>query len=445
VTDGHTPGRSGVRQDTSDALLREVAAAQSESRLPSLAAGVVRDGELVWTATRGRFANRDGERPTPDTQYRIGSISKTFTAVLVMQCRDDGLLALSDPVGKHLPGVPFGDLTVRQLLAHSGGMNAEPAGDWWERNPGLSFEQLAAAMDESATVAPPDRRHHYSNLGYGVLGELVSRLRSAGWMELVQRRILDPLELRRTTYLAQPPAAQGFSVHPFSGRLDDEPAYDAGAMAPAGQLWSTVQDLGRYVAFWLDPPDEVLSRDTVDEMATPQAADPIEKLEASYGLGLRLVADGEHLLAGHTGSMPGFLAGLFVDRDRGIGAVTLANATTGRCSSVPPDLIRVLAEHEPHLPDEWLPEATIGHGEELLGPWFWGNTPHTFVVSGGVLVLVRQGGGRESRFVPHPDGGYTGLDGYFAGERLWVIRTAGGGIDHLDLATFILTRTPYGH
>lgn len=435
---------SKVRPDTADALLREVAAAQSESRLPSIAAGVVRDGELVWTGTRGRYATRDGDLPSIDRQYRIGSISKTFTAVLVMQCRDEGLLALSDAVGKHLPSVPFGDLSIRHLLAHSGGMYAEPAGDWWERNPGVGFDDLVAAMDQSAAVAPPDQRHHYSNLGYGILGELVSRLRGTPWMESVQRRILDPLELRRTSYLPTGKTANGFSVHPFSGVLEEEPAYDADAMAPAGQLWSTIEDLSRYAAFWIDPVHEVLSADTVEEMATPQAADPIENLQASYGLGLRLVADGEHLLLGHTGSMPGFLAGLFADRVRGIGAVTLANATTGRCATVAADLVSIVARFEPPLPAEWMPEATIAEGADLLGTWYWGNTPHSIVVSAGVLVLIRAGGGRESRLMPHPDGGFTGLDGYFAGERLRVVRDDSGAIDHLNLATFILTRTPYG-
>lgn len=429
-----------LRPDTADALLAEVAAAQSESRLPSMTAAVVRDGDLVWSAVRGRFADHDGRRPDGDTQYRIGSITKTFTAVLVMQCRDDGLLSLSDSIGKHLSGIAYGDLTVRHLLAHSGGMNAEPAGDWWERNPGVSFEELAAGLDESAAAGPPDRRHHYSNIGYGLLGELVARLRGAPWFDLVQQRILAPLDLRRTSYLPRQPAAQGFSVHPWSGRLDDEPAYDAGAMAPAGQMWSTVEDLARYAMFWIDPVPEVLRPSTVAEMAAPQASDPNECLTASYGLGLRLHADDPHLFVGHTGSMPGFLAGMFVDRTRRIGAVTLANATSGRCAQVSLELLRTVASHEPALPSEWVPESELPQGEELLGPWHWGNSPQLMSVVNGTLTLT---GTLHSRFVPDGPDVYRGLDGYFAGERLRVVRQ-GTVPEHLDLATFILTRTPYG-
>ncbi|MFD3402493.1 serine hydrolase domain-containing protein [Kribbella sp. NPDC058693] len=429
-----------LRSDTAAALYAEIAAAQSEGKLPSVNGGVLRDGALVWTGARGRFATAGEAAPGPDVQYRIGSITKTLTAVLVLQCRDDGLLSLNDAVGKHLPGIAFGDRTIRHLLAHSGGMNAEPEGPWWERNPGVSFDELTAAMDESQAAGPADRRHHYSNLGYALLGEIVARLRGSSWIELAQERILDPLEMRRTTYFPSTPAAEGFSVHPFSGQLVPEPAYDSGAMAPAGQLWSTIEDLARYASFWIDPVPEVLSRESVEEMAAPVASDPREGLTASYGLGLRLIADDPHLLIGHTGSMPGFLAGLFVDRVRRIGAVTLGNATYGRVASLAPDLVRILAAYEPPIAQEWVPEPTLAQGTDLLGHWYWGNTPLTISVSAGILQLS---GGLTTRLSPLGPDVYQGRDGYLAGEKLRVVRD-GDSISHLDIATFVLTRTPYG-
>ncbi|TDW22989.1 serine hydrolase domain-containing protein [Kribbella kalugense] len=429
-----------LRSDTAAALYAEIAAAQSEGKLPSVNAGVVRDGELVWTGSRGRFATADGALPGADVQYRVGSITKTLTAILVLQCRDDGLLGLNDAIGKHLPGIAFGDRTIRHLLAHSGGMNAEPEGPWWERNPGVSFDELTAAMDDSQAAGSADQRHHYSNLGYGLLGEIVARLRGSTWLELVQERILDPLEMRRTSYFPTGAAAQGFSVHPFGGQLVPEPAYDSGAMAPAGQLWSTIEDLARYASFWIDPVPEVLSRDTIDEMAAPVASDPREGLTASYGLGLRLIADDPHLLIGHTGSMPGFLAGLFVDRVRRVGAVTLGNATYGRVASLAPDLVRTLTAYEPPIAQEWVPEPTLAQGTDLLGHWYWGNTPLTISVSAGILQLS---GGLTTRLSPLAPDLYQGRDGYLAGEKLHVIRT-NNTISHLNIATFVLTRTPYG-
>jgi hypothetical protein len=211
-------------------------------------------------------------------------------------------------------------------------------------------------------------------------------------------------------------------------------------MAPAGQLWSTIEDLAKYACFWIDPVPEVLSRESVEEMATPASADPREALNAAYGLGLRLHADDPHLFVGHTGSMPGFVAGLFVDRVRRIGAVALANATYGKCASVPLDLMRVLVKHEPWLPQEWVPEPELAQGEELLGHWYWGNTPVTISVCGAILQMT---GAFTSRFSPLAVDLYQGRDGYVAGERLRVVRD-GERITHLDLATFVLTRTPYG-
>ncbi len=140
-----------VRPDTARALLARVARAQVEGRAPSLMAGVVRDGSLVWSTARGSV---DGSPPTADTQYRIGSITKPFTAVLVMRLRDEGLLDLDDRVDKHVPDTAVGDRTIRELLAHSSGLAAEPPGVWWERSPGKDWPELAGSFTSDAPARP---------------------------------------------------------------------------------------------------------------------------------------------------------------------------------------------------------------------------------------------------------------------------------------------------
>ena len=105
-----------------------LASDQASQRLPSVAAGLARDGEIVWTGARGKVA---GHRPDAGTQYRAGSITKTFVAASVMKLRDAGRLSLSDPVGNYLdPGVAraAGAMTIGQLLSHSAGLRAETAG-----------------------------------------------------------------------------------------------------------------------------------------------------------------------------------------------------------------------------------------------------------------------------------------------------------------------------
>src|SRR5437764_12218682 len=141
-----------VLPGTAHRLLARVAEAQANARVPSLVAGVVRDGALAWSGGRGLV---DGAAPLPDTQYRIGSISKTFTAVLVMRLRDEGALALTDRYGDHVPGTPFAERTVGQLLSQGAGLQAETNGGWWERTPVGGWDEVVAALDEHAVPHAP--------------------------------------------------------------------------------------------------------------------------------------------------------------------------------------------------------------------------------------------------------------------------------------------------
>jgi CubicO group peptidase (beta-lactamase class C family) len=288
---------------TSRRLLARLARVQRDGRLPSVVAGLVRDGELVWS---GGYGDVPGD--PVDLQYRIGSITKTVTAVLVLQLVDEGRLGLDDPVRAVLGEVGHADRTVRQLLAHDSGVQAEPHGPWWERSEGVGFDELVAANDGSARAFDPQERFHYSNLGYALLGEVVARLHGRTWWEAAHDRVLGPLGMTRTTYEPQQPHAEGFSVHPYAGTLTREPAHDAGAMAPAGQLWSTVGDLATWGSFLLDGHPDVLSPRRLDQMATPRSGVAATGLASVAGLGLQLLAGGSGTVVGHTGSMPGFLA-----------------------------------------------------------------------------------------------------------------------------------------
>jgi len=379
-------------------------------------------------------------------QYRIGSISKTMTAILVVQLRDEGVLDLADRLDQHLPGVGYGDRTIRSLLSHSSGMQSEPAGSWWERSPGNSFEELATGIDDSQTVHPVGATYHYTNLAYGLLGEVVARHTGRTWWEQVKERILRPLEMTRTSYHPEAPAATGYSVHHFAGTLTEEPAQDTGAMAAAGQVWSTVGDLAKYAAFLAEGDEAVLSRARLDELAMPQSGTLAGAATGGYGLGLRLLIGGSGVLVGHTGSMPGFLAGLFVDRVRRTAAVCLANGTTGlRTEGLPSDLLSALEELEPTIAPAWEPVGNVPEEvAEILGLWHWGNTGYSFAYDGREVVISQLGSQVTShRFRPQGDGTFLGSVGYHHGETLHVVRNNDGSINHLACATFIYTRTPY--
>lgn len=431
-----------LSERTRDALTAALQAGQARHRLPSVAAGLVRDRELVWTGAAGTVDGRsDGPRVTTDTQYRIGSITKTFVAVLVMQLRDEGRLDLSEPFGRHVPGTGIDTVTIAQLLSHTAGLAAETDGLWWERTPGRTWDELLGSL---VLRHRPGVRFHYSNTGYAALGALVARLRGAPWDDVLRDGLLGPLEMRRTTLRPEQPRALGLAVHPYADLLHAEPEHDSGAMAPAGQLWSTVPDLARWVRFLAGETNGLLAASTLEEMRVPVTIldSPGRPWETAHGLGLQLWNEGGLRSAGHGGSMPGFLAGLRFAVDGGDGWIELANTTTGGLREVGASLRAVVADLEPPLPEPWHASAVADDVRELLGPWYWGPAPYLLRADGADLALEPVGElGRPCRFRRTP-AGWVGLDDYYAGEPLEVRRTPAGE-PYLDLASFRFSRSPY--
>lgn len=415
----------------SDQRQRLLDVAQAEGRLTSVVGAVLDRYGAVW-------AGGAGDAPGLDGQYRIGSITKTMTAVLVLQARDAGLLDLDDPLSAHLGEVGYGEGTVREALAHTSGMQSEPRGPWWERSRGTTFDALVNANDGSGRVAGPGEWFHYSNLGYGLLGEVVARRMGAPWRVLVAERLLQPLGMRATSYLPRPGAQPGWSVGHFTGIRVHEPLTDTGAMAPAGQLWSTLADLVTWGTVLGGARPDVLAPSSLAEMQRPVSED--------YGLGLMLGMHPGGRLVGHNGSMPGFLAALHVDPDSGIGAVVLTNATTG----IDPRALAVsLIEGDPDAADErpapWRPTVVLPpEAHDVPGLWFWGNTAYDvrWHNDGLELRAMARGNVVTDRFEV-VDGRLTGTLGYHRGELLEVVRRPDGTVRNLECATFVYTRTPY--
>ncbi|MEU0552440.1 serine hydrolase domain-containing protein [Dactylosporangium sp. NPDC006015] len=424
-----------------------VARAHAGGRVPVLVAGVVRDGALQHVATAGL------DQPVAGLQFRIGSITKTMTAALVMALRDEGKLALDDLLYRHLPGTPVGTVTLRQLLGHAGGVQREPDGDWWERAAGVDVDTFLSTLTADKVAYPPLRGYHYSNLAYGLLGAMVARLGGEDWQSMLAKRFLGPLHLDRTTYAEAEPFARGYVVHPWLDELREEPRHDAAAMAPAGQLWSTVEDLGRWAAFLAEPDPAVLAPATLDEMCAPVVLSDLDGWTAGHGLGLQLWRRGERVFVGHTGSMPGYLAVLAVHRPSRTGVVAFANAYTmryrdsGGLSGFALDLLGAVLDREPVRVASWRPrEEPPAEIVPLTGRWWWMGREHEVGWAGGELVVTPlTAGGTPWRFVPDgpaPDV-WRGLSGDCDGELLRVVRDGDGAVVALDVATFLFSRDPW--
>ena len=441
---------SSLPDDTKRHLHRAALHQQREGRVPGLAAAVARGGELLWFAGIGTTRVGSPETPGPDDQYLIGSNTKTFTAVMLMQLRDEGRLTLDDLLADHLPDVGH-PVTVRQALAHVSGMQREPLGDVWDTLEQPDAASLVRGFAEAERVGRPHTRWHYSNLAYAVLGQVVEKLDGRPWVESLDERLLRPLEMRRTTVgFVDDDHVTGYFVPPFHDVPREEPVLDLRAMTPVGGLASTARDLARWSAFVASPPDEVLSPDTLEEMCQPQVLLDTERWNGGMGLGLFVLrTPSGRTWVGHDGGMPGHLTALLTHRESGTGGIVLMSNTAG---PDPAALALELAdrvvedlpvEDEPWRPGTSVPEELAG----VIGRWYSEGRGFVFSVREGRLE-ARQDGAPASRapsvFVAEGADRYRTESGRERGELLRVTRDAAGAVDRLHWATYVFTRAPLG-
>jgi CubicO group peptidase (beta-lactamase class C family) len=429
---------------TARALRHRLAVGQRDGRVPSVVAAIARRAEPVWFAAAGRVS---GDVPGEQTQYRVGSITKTMVAVCVLRLVERGDLALTDRLGDHLPDAPAGDSTVVQLLSHTAGLASETPAPWWERTSGDVRPELTDVLTPDPRRHGAGERFHYSNPGFGLLGALVTSIAGRPWFDMLADEVLTPLGMTRTSYLPIAPHADGWAVHPWADVLLPEPAHDHGLLAPAGQVWSTPSDLCRFGVFLAGDGRGILSRETLERMRRPTVAPDDSAWTGSYGLGVQHFRFGDHVVFGHSGSMPGFQAMLCSSAEDGLTIGLQANAWSSLAlGALAGDLLAIVREHEPTMPVAWEPATmTTPDAVELIGPWYWGAVAMAFTLrSDGDLHLAGIGArGRAARFERMPDGRWRGRDGYYAGEFLEVVRREDGTLSHLDIGSFVFTRDPY--
>jgi CubicO group peptidase (beta-lactamase class C family) len=331
-------------------------------------------------------------------------------------------------------------------------MAREPLGDVWETLENPSAKELRRDFDDVERVLRPHHHWHYSNVVYAMLGQLVEELDARPWEESLRSRLLQPLEMTRTTNgFDGGPRVTGYYVPPYDDVPRVEPVMELKALAPCGGLASTANDLARWSAFVADP-GELLSADTLEEMCQPQILLTPESWNAAMGLGFFLIRTGTGVegrtWVGHTGGMPGNITGLFTHRESGTGGIALMNAS----APPPPDAFAIelaghVVEHEPVEPEPWRPGTEIpAEFRGLLGRWFSEGQPFVFWVEQGELrarvdkpAAAKLG---PSRFEKVGDDVYRDVSGRERGERLQITRAADGSVTKLNWATYLFTREP---
>jgi CubicO group peptidase (beta-lactamase class C family) len=435
-------------------LERLVRHSQRDNRVPAVQVALHRGDRPLWTFQVGTA----GPATALDefTQFRIGSVTKTFTAVMVMQCRDEGLLGLDDPVGEHLAVPRHGGLTLRRLLSHTSGLQREPYGDIWDTLEVPDLERTLADLARAEQVLPAARRLHYSNLGFALLGQVVAARRGGTWEEVLVDRVLRPLRLDTVTATPTDRAATGYLVDAYSDHVRPEPVTSLGAVGPAAELWGTAGDLARWAAFLadpaaVDPAADVLAAHTIEEMRYPVAMRDEVSWRSGFGLGLTLTpGDGPVLDLGHGGAMPGFLADVSGRCGEGVppatGAAVLVSSGTGVGALDLPRQVMDLAlaedppEVEPWMPGEPAPEPY----RSVLGRWWGEGFEYVFGWRQGRLEARgadAPGDQPSAVFAPdgHPDLLRT-VSGREAGEVLRLTRDTEGRVVRMHWATYRFTR-----
>jgi CubicO group peptidase (beta-lactamase class C family) len=375
---------------TAPAVAELAATFAQREHLPGLAYGVVAAGRLVYAGAVGHADLATALPADAGTLFRIASMTKSFTAAAILQLRDAGQLALDDPAARYIPELaalayPTTDspaLTVRHLLTMAAGWPED--NPWGDRQLVLddpAFAHLLAAGVPFANA--PDVHYEYSNLGYMILGRIVAQVTRMPFQAYVDTHLLQPLGMTASCWNVE--AANGRTVAQGYRRVDGAWVEDAFAFAPSagdaaafGGLYTSVHDLAKWVAFWLeawpardDAESPVLRRSTRREMQRcanlrlplsggHQVGAPLRYEAGGYAYGLfAWLSSDLGRIVGHAGGLPGFGSHMLWLPDHDIGVVALANLPYAPSVPVAVQILRHVVAHAHLTPRPVRPAAAL--------------------------------------------------------------------------------------
>ncbi|HEX7173794.1 MAG TPA: serine hydrolase domain-containing protein [Pyrinomonadaceae bacterium] len=346
--------------------------------MPGAVMGIIIDGELAWVKTAG-VRDTQGRAPvTPDTVFRIASMSKSFTAMAILKLRDEGKLSLDDPVSNYvsaLAGLPYPTkdspaLTIRHLLTHSEGFPED--NPWGDRQLAQTNETMDAWMRAGIPFSTaPGTAYEYSNYGFAILGRVVESAARKPYADYVREQILLPLGMRASAFeereVAREHVTKGYRWEDNAWK--EEPILAHGSFGAMGGLWTSARDLARYVSFLMaafPARDESergpVRRSSAREMqqawrAQPASAfrgtvdAPLQLGVAAYGYGLGASQDCRFAhVVGHGGGLPGYGSLMRWLPEHGVGLIAMSNLTYGGFGAVFNEAIAALHKTGALLP-----------------------------------------------------------------------------------------------
>ena len=315
----------------------------------AVSVAVFEGADVIWTKGWGWADIENPVAANAETIGRTGSISKSFTAVLMMLLVERGVISLDEPVSQYFPEIenltrpPAGAraITFRMLASHTAGLVREP--DLEGAASGTIYrweEKILESIPRTGFKTPPMTEYSYSNIGFGMLGLAISRAAGVPFMDLMTQLIFEPLGLSSTTFILDSPdlysrMSVGYSRDRRTGEISAEQAtrehFGRGYKVPNGGVYSTVGDLAVFAAAIMgETPVQILSGESRHEMMTPQA--PAEE----YGLGFSVRDVRGVTVVGHGGSVAGYNAYLAFDPGSKLGVAML------RTTSYNPPVVELL-------------------------------------------------------------------------------------------------------
>ena len=322
---------------------------------PGAVFGVIVDGELVWVKAAGVREKTSDAPVTPDTVFRIASMTKSFTAMAILKLRDDGKLSLDEPAAKYVPELanlpyPTTDsqvLTIRHLLTHSEGFPED--NPWGDRQLAQSDQTMRTWMRAGIPFSTsPGTAFEYSNYGFAILGQIVAKASGRPYTDYVRDNILRPLGMNASTFeMDSVPREQiALGYRREDNKWQPEPILAHGSFGAMGGLWTNAHDLARYVAFLMSafpPRDEPergpVKRSSAREMQQPWRPSPAIAFRPvvdaplqmgvsayGYGLGVSQECRFNHVV-GHGGGLPGYGSLMRWLPEYGVGLIGMSNQT----------------------------------------------------------------------------------------------------------------------
>jgi len=305
---------------------------------PGLSVAVVKDQEVVWSRGFG-YADVEAEvKASPETIYRIASITKLFTSTAVMQLRDKGKLSIHDPITDYLDWFEVGDqkgkpITIENLITHTSGLPREAAGPYWTTIDFPTKEEIIENLPTQEHPLKPWRKWKYSNLALSLAGYIVEETSGVPYEDYVEQNIFNPLGMK-DTYIKDvttdhPRLAKGYGRRMPDGSRETSKYTSSRGINPAANMATTVLDLAKFamLQFREDEDDPVLTGETLREMHRVHWLAP--KWDVGWGLGFNILRLDGKTYIGHGGSVPGYRTNLRISLEDKVAVVVFTNAGDG--------------------------------------------------------------------------------------------------------------------